>query len=95
MAMRTGWNERSTAWRVVAVASALVLVALPWLLLIPMGVWRGIAVIEPCDRKALERFGPADTAFAVRGAEHVQWFPPAWECPLDNGESVVVSPLVG
>ena len=65
-------------------------VSLPWLALIPMGLWRGIAVIEPCDRKAEERFGPQST-YAVRGAEHVRWLPPAWVCPLGNGESVSVS----
>ena len=32
-------------------------------------------------------------AFAIRGREHVRAFPPAWVCPLDNGESVSVSVL--
>jgi hypothetical protein len=89
------WNDRPTAWRALAIACAVVVIELPWLLLVPMGIWRGIAVSEPCDQKALERFGPADPAFAVRGNEHIQWLPPAWKCPLTNGETVVVSPLIG
>ena len=73
------------------VAAATLVLALPWLGLIPMGVWRGVAVIEPCDRKAQDRFGPVPGVYAVRGEEYVRLFPPAWVCPLDNGETVTVS----
>lgn len=71
----------------------LVVVLLPWLALIPMGVFRGVAVVEPCDRKARERFGQEVGALVERGAEHVRWWLPAWECPLVNGASVSVSIL--
>jgi len=93
--MSSWWREHLAGWRLgAAVCVALLVVSLPWLALIPMGIWRGVAVIEPCDHRAAERFGK-ETAFAVRGQEHVRAFPPAWVCPLTNGESVSVSPLFG
>lgn len=64
-----------------------VLLAAPWLCLIPMGVWRGVAVIEPCDSNARQRYGDAAGVYAVRGAERVRLLPPAWECTLTNGET--------
>jgi hypothetical protein len=70
-----------------------VLLLSPWLYLIPMGIWRGLAVEEPCDRKALDRYGVAANVFAISGAEHVRLWPPAWVCPLANGDSVSVSIL--
>ena len=79
------------AWRQLIVAGLLFLASLPWLAVLLMGVWRGVAVIEPCDRKAREQFGPEVGALVDRGREHVRWWPPAWECPLVSGESVSVS----
>jgi hypothetical protein len=57
-----------------------------------MGVWRGLGVIEPCDAKAQEQFG-VGVAYTVDDAVHVRAFPPAWVCPLTNGETVTVSIL--
>lgn len=82
----------SRSRKVLLVAAVVTVVGLPWLALIPMGIWRGIAVIEPCDAKAQDRFGK-EAAYAVRGDEYARAFPPAWVCPLDNGESVAVSIL--
>jgi hypothetical protein len=78
--------------KVLLLSGTVLLGLLPWLALMPMGVWRGVAVVEPCDRNAEKQFG-TEIAYAVRGAEYVRAFPPAWVCPLDNGESVSVSLL--
>ena len=54
--------------------------------IVPGLIWRGVAVVEPCDRKAQDRFG--DDVSIVRGEERISWWPPGWECRLTNGETI-------
>ena len=75
--------------RVLGSTVVVLLLATPWLVLIPMGIFRGIAVVEVCDRKARERYGI--NTFTRQGEEHVRLLPPAWVCPLSNDEAVTLS----
>lgn len=65
--------------------------SVPWLALLPGLVWRGVAVIERCDRAAAEKFGK-ESVYVLRGEEHVRLWTPVWVCPLDNGETITISP---
>lgn len=67
-----------------------VLVALPWLALVPSNIYRGVAVIERCDGEIKQRFG--DDVEVIQGQERVRWFPPSWRCPATNGRVVHIWP---
>lgn len=83
---RRGWSRR----RLIAIAVALVVLSLPWLLLVPAAIFHGLGVVERCDNKIHARYGE-DTEL-VQGDEGVRWFPPSWECPATNGKTIYMWP---
>jgi hypothetical protein len=70
-----------------AVGLAVLLVVLGALIL-PGAIWRGTAVMEPCDAEVRQQYGPLDEVHVLREDIHLRWFPPSWVCPLSNGEEV-------
>jgi len=78
------WARLSARAKVALAVGVAVIVASPWLVLIPGHIWP-LFVIEQCDAEATEQYGK-ESVSAIRGAEHVRWWPPAWVCPLTNGE---------
>lgn len=80
-AVRDWWHQHVTGWRMLGALVVLVGVSVPWLLLIPGAVWRG-EVLESCT---FEGRKDNPDVYAITGEEHIEWFPPAWVCPMSDG----------
>lgn len=74
--------------RTIGVAAVAIVIAMVGFALLPGLIWRGVAVVEPCEAKVSSQYGPLDEVHVLREEIHLRWLPPHWVCPLSNGDEI-------